>query len=798
MNYLREHQLDLMLVLIGICLILAVITFMTRIPSARRKTLLMSIELGAMFLLVFDRFAYLYRGDLTSTGFWMVRISNFMVFFLILFLEIAFILYLIDLYTNEGGLEKAPLRLKAGLIIAAVGVLLVVISQFTGLYYTFDEYNCYQRSEPGYYICYAIPLIVFLLSFSVIVQYYNKLSKNISLSLLLFTIVPIAASVAQMFLYGLSLNNIAVVLVAIILYIFALLDMNETISRANRLEVEFLTNKQKEMRELFEQAAEALASAIDAKDKYTHGHSSRVADYSRKIAELAGLDDDMCDKVYYAALLHDVGKIGVPDRIINKDGKLDDEEFAWIKKHPLIGNEILSRISRSPYLSIGAHHHHERYDGKGYPDRLKGDDIPEIARIIAVADAYDAMTSKRSYRDPIPHDQVREEIVKGAGTQFDPEFAKLMLHLIDLDVEYEMKDRGEIRELAGKNTLNCREYKEDISEGILISSNITKITLKAKPSANYRGKQYIPSLILFDSLDGRVQRSEKEIEDMLYVEYAEVRLDGKTVKHNARKIITERSGYESMDNLNLEKIYAKGQRYEIEAVRYRDHIQIKITNSFGSVQVTIALSDVTRYAYLSLTGEHCHIWNVTVDKETEEIGPEDIPRIAEEISYINAPAGDIPNVQVEGWCAALSESIPVRDGMKISFHSMSFPTARLIWHCPYIKLFTSENGSTGDPDHRDLVLIRFDGEDWESDKNVDNKIFIQKDETFTGWDSWRALNKKGMDCDVFITQKENVITVRTKNGGIDIVSITTITGEFGSVYAALTGDQVALTNIRIK
>ena len=129
--------------------------------------------------------------------------------------------------------------------------------------------------------------------------------------------------------------------------------------------------------------------------------------------------------------MHDVGKIGVPDDIINKPGRLSDEEFAQIKLHPVFGNQILSSIKQSPYLSIGAHYHHERYDGKGYPEGLAGDDIPRIARIIAVADAYDAMTSTRSYRGALDRIRVRDEIEAGIGKQFDAEYATIMLHLID-------------------------------------------------------------------------------------------------------------------------------------------------------------------------------------------------------------------------------------------------------------------------------------------------------------------------------------------------------------------------------
>ena len=153
--------------------------------------------------------------------------------------------------------------------------------------------------------------------------------------------------------------------------------------------------------------------------------------YSRLIAEKAGLPEDACEKVYFEALLHDVGKIGVHDDILNKEGRLTDEEFRQIKLHPVFGSQILSSIQQSPYLSLGAHYHHERYDGTGYPEGLAGEAIPESARIISVADTYDAMTSSRSYRSPISPEKVRQELTEGIGKQFDPKFAGIMLDLID-------------------------------------------------------------------------------------------------------------------------------------------------------------------------------------------------------------------------------------------------------------------------------------------------------------------------------------------------------------------------------
>lgn len=184
----------------------------------------------------------------------------------------------------------------------------------------------------------------------------------------------------------------------------------------------------------------ALASAIDAKDTYTKGHSTRVAAYSRELARRMGKSTQEMNEIYYIGLLHDIGKIGIPDYIINKPGKLTEEEYQLVKDHPKIGAEILENISELPSISVGAHWHHEMYDGNGYPDGLAGEAIPEVARIIGVADAYDTMTSKRSYRDILPQNVVKAEIEKGKGTQFDPVIADHMLAMIEEDTRYQMHE----------------------------------------------------------------------------------------------------------------------------------------------------------------------------------------------------------------------------------------------------------------------------------------------------------------------------------------------------------------------
>jgi len=182
---------------------------------------------------------------------------------------------------------------------------------------------------------------------------------------------------------------------------------------------------------MFEGFALALAKAVDVRDKYTHGHSKRVAEYSVGIARNMNLSDAEVEIVQRAATLHDLGKIGVSDAVLNKPGELSDEEFAMIRAHAANGYEILkSAPSFEPLLS-GIRHHHERYDGCGYPDRLKAEDIPLVARIIAAADAYDAMTSDRIYRKAFPVEEAMEELRRNAGTQFDPAVIEAFLGFLE-------------------------------------------------------------------------------------------------------------------------------------------------------------------------------------------------------------------------------------------------------------------------------------------------------------------------------------------------------------------------------
>jgi len=209
--------------------------------------------------------------------------------------------------------------------------------------------------------------------------------------------------------------------------------------------VNIVSGSRKKTEHLFLQTVTALSDAVDAKDRYTSGHSKRVAEYSRMIAKRMGKTEAEQAEIYRAGLLHDVGKIRIPAEIINKPGRLTDEEYNIIKIHPVTGYHILRGISEESIIAIAAKYHHERYDGKGYPNGLEGEKIPEVARILGVADSYDAMASNRSYRNALPQEVVRSEIEKGRGTQFDPRIADIMLQMIDEDKDYKMKEADSLK-----------------------------------------------------------------------------------------------------------------------------------------------------------------------------------------------------------------------------------------------------------------------------------------------------------------------------------------------------------------
>ncbi len=175
---------------------------------------------------------------------------------------------------------------------------------------------------------------------------------------------------------------------------------------------------------------QALIAALEAKDSYTSGHSMRVARHARLIGNALKLSDDEQFTLELSALLHDIGKIGMPDRILNKTSSLEDMEYKTAKEHPVVGSNIVGKIDELQGVSAIIRHHHERFDGTGYPDGLSGQAIPLFARILAIVDAYESIVSKRTYRKPKTSEEALSELEKNAGTQFDPELTALFIKLL--------------------------------------------------------------------------------------------------------------------------------------------------------------------------------------------------------------------------------------------------------------------------------------------------------------------------------------------------------------------------------
>ena len=788
LDFIRDNQLNIMQSLGSICFIISIFVIVTKTLSFKRKSVLLMIELSAGILLFADRFAYIYRGDVSTLGFYMVRISNYLTFAMTLMVVLGVVLYLSDTLTHEGGLKRAPLSIRLSAVAVAVGQTLLIISQFTGIYYTFDETNHYQRAHL-FMISYVIPLLVLFLVLNALVRYRRRINRPVFISMLLFVIAPGIASIAQVFFYGISLTNISFVGMAVVLYIFVIIDMNETVERAHKIEMKNIQAENARMQRLFDQTATAFVAAVEKKDDYTSGNSVRIAELTKRIAAYDGKDEEYCKKAYYSALLHDVGLIGIPDSVIKNDIDPSGTDVEIMRKRPLIGSEILSSITEYPYLSEGAHYSHERYNGTGYPEGLKGEEIPEIARIIGVADAYVTMTSKKRYREARPDFVAREALIKGEGEAFDPKYAEIMIRIIDEDSKNaEAEGAYEL-----ERELTCAGYREKISSGILVEDGITKVSFSCDPTPDGEDNAFCaPSIILFDSYDRRVHDNERAIAAYKYTEYGEVWFDEHSIRTDARKF------QETVERRADDSASADTEKYEILMGRYEDHLKLKMTSPSFEKEVIVALPDGSGAAYIAITGENCRIKDISVSQTDEVVTQDDIPRIVGVTSYIDRMESDVKNIQVDRERSASTQGIELKDRLRINFHTMSLPGASFVWHCPYIVIFCSDDGSVGGENYREYGLVKIYGENEGDNEFAYNSISMKKTEDFLGWDEWKEINKNGMECEVTIRRKDKRIILKTKNQGIEMENITTVKDDADKVFVALTGDRVAITDIRVR
>lgn len=681
-----------------------------------------------------------------------------------MFLWLLFLLKEID-----SMIVKTRLRIILLSIPAFFSIPLCIINRFTGWMFWIEN-DTYFRGNL-FFLQGLIAYLYLFFNIIILIYYNSKKKKNNIAKLGLFSMIPGIICIFLQILYGGSYLLAGITICAVLMYIDICLNKQKT-------------SELFEMKEMFVQITETLASAIDAKDEYTHGHSIRVAQYSRQIAELAGLSQDECEKVYFSALLHDVGKIGVPDWILKKQDKLTAEEFCIIKQHPVLGREILAHIRKLPYLTMGAKYHHERYDGQGYPEGLKATDIPVYARIIAVADAYDAMTSERSYRKLLPQNVVREELLKSSGKQFDPEFVSIMIQIIDNDKFYKKKQN------QNSNELYCVGAYNNYYSGFVL--NQFKCTIKIKSEKLEKGVDNLPVFVFFDAVDSRVHTGAQEKSFYDYTEYFSVCINGKYKTGSARKVeIDVKHLKKRIDDIN-EVLFIT-----LTAVKQRDHIRFEINDGYTEIKSTIVVSDGSRYAFLGITGKKCYITDITEERSTEMLPNEGFPRIANEINYFKNPDGDIPNIQIESWRIKSTEGIPVNQNLVLSFHMQSFPYARLIWHCPFIILFESDNGKVDGNNFREFAFIRLDGESWQADPFSTNSLSVTKTEAFHDWPQWKMDNKSGRDIEISIKRDGNKIFLHTECGGLIIDNTTTISNDYKNLYAALSGDQVFIESIKI-
>jgi putative nucleotidyltransferase with HDIG domain len=324
-----------------------------------------------------------------------------------------------------------------------INLLLLLTNPLTGWVFTYDSRGNYIHETLFVPVAYGFPILYFFIGCLYMLRHTENYRKAQIRAMGISSIVAGSMFLIQMLYFDDMLITLFIASLGVLVIFLSL----ETPDYVRLLEARAELNEAREREtalkvkeKLSNEMMLAFSKAVDAKDHYTNGHSQRVAIYAAEIAKRMGKSKAEQDEIYALGLLHDIGKIGIPVNIINKKGKLTDEEFDIIKTHTVIGWEILQSIKELPKLCTGAKWHHEKYDGTGYPDGLSGKDIPEEARIICVADCYDAMTSQRSYSSPRSQAEVRKEIERCMGTHFDPDIAKYMLDMIDDDLDYRLRE----------------------------------------------------------------------------------------------------------------------------------------------------------------------------------------------------------------------------------------------------------------------------------------------------------------------------------------------------------------------
>lgn len=397
----------------------------------------------------------------------------------------------ISLYVNNLQKGKYKKIFQPICFIALLNFIICTILHLTGV-------ADYIETMPAAHAILIITFLAVILTFWI--RYWNHRSRSDCLLFfgLLITMLSVIFEAISVY-YKVSVSGVFVgIAILILLFINVIYTIHIIRDIIKRQQQEELDKRKKNIEEMSLQLMQMLSTTIEAKDEYTKGHSHRVAEYSVLIARELGWNEKELSNLKNAAHLHDIGKIAIPDTILNKPSKLSEEEFSIIKEHTIIGANILKNISLIDHVQEIVRNHHERYDGNGYPDGLKGKEIPLHARIVAVADSYDAMSSQRIYRNQLPPEKIIQELENNKGTQFDPEITDIFLKLL-------REDRIHVKEDHLSITENTQIPEAEIEMSQFISDIMSTMirTQKAKenldfltglPSRN-KGEQAIAQLM---------------------------------------------------------------------------------------------------------------------------------------------------------------------------------------------------------------------------------------------------------------------------------------------------------------
>jgi len=400
--------------------------------------------ISSLVMFAFDVGTVVSNDYASSVPVWLNYVLNSLYFISNSIVAILFLYYVLSLALKDSAKEMRKKLYIVNLSALALLIVAMVFNGFFGFFFNFNS-GAYAHGDAylalhGLTIAYLIEAMVFF------ILRRHVFNRRELVSIVTFYVIFFTSFALQLFAFpNILLSDFGASLGALIMffsletpdYVKLMATLNELNELKSSLEIQVrsrtdeLDKEKHSYEELTLETLSSLARVIDAKDHYTVGHSFRVAAYSRGIALEMGLSSERCEKIYLAGLIHDVGKIGINEAILNKPGKLNENEFRIIQAHSSLGGDILKGIHQFPVFEQVARSHHERYDGAGYPDKLRAEEIPMEARIVSVADTFDAMTSDRIYRKAFTDEYAIEELRRVSGTQLDPVCVEAFLSLIE-------------------------------------------------------------------------------------------------------------------------------------------------------------------------------------------------------------------------------------------------------------------------------------------------------------------------------------------------------------------------------